>query len=176
FLCTAEGKEENIYGLGTELGKCSHCWPPMLWDPEHVQKVLEHVAAHLLFEKSIDTLLELCSLCLRPAPSCVFYLRKGKGSGSSCQVDHQKSHCPNLQRFAYLSAAMETPSSLCTNVPVICPLCPSSSGAVWKYNLKVHFTKHHPSGDLAHHFSNFSISNSEQTGLSIKWDSRHKTC
>jgi hypothetical protein len=84
--------------------------------------VLEHIGAHLLFDTSLDTSLELCGLCFRPSPPCIFYLRKGKGPGTSQQVDIQKSHCPNLiKAFSYHSAAVESSNSPCTNVPLICP-------------------------------------------------------
>jgi len=100
FLCESENMEHDHYGLGRESAKCPRCQPLVLWDPERVQKILEHVAAHILFDKSLNSSLELCGLCLRPTPNCVFYLRKGKGVGSSCQVDLKKSRCPNLRRFA----------------------------------------------------------------------------
>ena len=109
----------------------------MIWDRKSTHKVLEHIGAHLLFDTSLNASLEqeLCGLCFHPSPLCIFYLRKGKGAGASQQVDIKKSRCPNLIKgFSYQSAAMESTSSPCTNVSLICPLCPSTSGAIWKYN------------------------------------------
>jgi len=96
--------------------------------------------------------------------------------GSSCQVDHQKSCCPNLCHFSYLSAAMEAPNSPCTNVPIICPLCPSSAGTIWKYNAYIHFSKHHLSAVLTEHLSNITTSTSECAALQMKWEKCYSTC
>jgi hypothetical protein len=169
FLCESENESnQDGYGLIAESAKCLCCQPPVPCDPDRVHKVLSHVGAHILFDKSLDLTLELCGLCLRPLPNCIFYLRKGKGTGSSCQVDHRKTRCPNLRRFAYLSAATEAPNSPCTNVPIICPLCPSSAGTIWKYNAQIHFSKHHPSTVLSDHLYNITISTSEQAALQMK--------
>ena len=155
--------------------KCLHCQPPVPWDPDRVHKVLEHISAHLLFDKSLDLTLELCGLCLRPAPNCVFYLRKGKGAGSLCQVDDRKSHCPNLRRFAYASAATEALNAPCTNVPIVCPLCPSSGAAIWKYNAGINFSKHHPTVIPTELLKNVTISKSECAALQLRWEKRHST-
>src|SRR6266545_5646636 len=109
-------------------------------------------------------------LCLRPAPNCVFYLRKGKGAGSSCQVDDRKSRCPNLRRFAYASAATEALNAPCTNVPIVCPLCPSSGAAIWKYNAGIHFSKHHPTVIPTELLKNVTISKSEHAALQLRWE------
>lgn len=135
---------------------------------------MEHVAAHLLFDKSLDLSQELCGLCFRPSPFCVFYLRKGKGAGASNQIDVKKSRCPNLLlSFSYHSAATESTSSPCTNVPVSCPLCPATSGMIWKYNMKTHFAIKHPSAVYGSYSDPYIISESEREGLLTKWKKRH---
>ncbi|KAF8268064.1 hypothetical protein EI94DRAFT_1579016, partial [Lactarius quietus] len=45
----------------------------------------------------------------------------------------------------YSASATECTNSLCTNVSVICPLCPSTSAVVWKYDMKTHLACIHPS-------------------------------
>ena len=158
-----------------DMAKCEHCSPAVALDPKKVIKVLEHIGAHILFNNNLILSLEPCGLCLRPSPSCVFYLRKGKGAGSSCQVDLRCSRCPRLQRFSYQSASIEAPNSPCTNVPIVCPLCPSTASAVWKYNMRAHFSKHHPTASFGDHFPDMHISNSERDALQQKWRSRYKT-
>jgi hypothetical protein len=73
--------------------------------------LIQHISSHILFDNSLDKTLQLCGLCFRPSPTCVIYLRKGKGSGSSIQVDLKRSRCPNLQKFSYQHAATGAPRS-----------------------------------------------------------------
>jgi len=175
FLCeTADGKR-SIHSLTSESNMCAHCRPPVSWDPLKPQKVLEHVAQHLLFDVSIDHSLEPCGFCLRLSPSCALFLRRGKGAGSSCQVDEKCSRCPNFHPFAYRSASTESDNSPCTNVPIVCPLCPSIDPAVWKYNMEQHFIKRHSLDAYKQHFPNLSISSTEQAALQKKWLDRHRT-
>lgn len=166
FLCETEGSERDIHAVGT-TAHCSQCRPPVPWDLMKVQKVLEHNAAHILFDKSLNTSFELCGLCLQPSPSCFFALRNGRGSKSSRQVDIRKSCCQNLQRFAYASAATETPHSPCTSVPIICPLCPSTLSAIWKYSIQIHFANNHPSTEFEQYFANPIVLDSEKAALRI---------
>ncbi len=119
--------------------------------------------------------LELCGLCLRPSPSCFFRLRNGKGASSSQQLDLRNSRCLNLHRFSYTSAATESQSSPCTNIPVVCPLCPASDSAIWKYNMRHHFASRHPSINLNDYALRFAISDSEKEALRTKWSKRHQT-
>ena len=175
FLCETAGGERSIDSLTSESNKCAHCRPPVSWDPRKPQKVLEHVAQHILFDKSLDHSLEPCGFCLRPSPSCVFVLRKGKGTGSSCQVDEKRSRCPNFRQFAYRSASTESKNSPCTNVPMVCPLCPSIEPAVWKYNMEQHFAVRHSIESYRQHFPDISITSTEQAALYKKWMDRHRT-
>jgi len=119
--------------------------------------------------------LELCGLCLRPSPSCFFRLRNGKGASASQQLDLKNSRCLHLHRFSYTSAATESQSSPCTNVPVICPLCPASDSAIWKYNMKHHFASRHPSINFNDYAPRFLISDSEKEALRTRWSKHHQT-
>ena len=91
FICESEGLDQNL--LDPESDCCPRCRPSVIWDRKSTQKVLEHIGAHLLFDTSLDASLEqeLCGLCFRPSPLCIFYLRKGPGAGASQQVDIKKS-------------------------------------------------------------------------------------
>ncbi|KAH9158608.1 hypothetical protein EDB89DRAFT_1867805, partial [Lactarius sanguifluus] len=74
----------------------------------------------------------------------------------------------------YSAAATERTNSPCTNVPMTCHLCPSTSTAVWKYNMKTHLARNHPStkGDGSH--KAYMISKSEKAALKILWERRYK--
>ena len=112
---------------------------------------------------------------MRPSPLCVFYLRKGKGVGAAPQIDLRTSRCPNLiGKFLYAAASTERTNSPCTNVPVACPLCPSISGCVWKYNMRTHLKKYHPSVRDTDALKTYTISESEKAALKLRWDKRHK--
>jgi hypothetical protein len=172
FICENEGSDRRI--PDAESDHCPQCRPDFSWDRKNTHKLLEHIGAHLLFDNSLDTSLELCGLCFRPSPLCVFYLRKGKAVGASQQIDMQRSRCPNLLKtISYQSAATESTNSPCTNVPVICHLCSSTSSAVWKYNMKAHFENSHPTLKYKDYLAPFMLSESEQMGLSTVWNKRY---
>ena len=173
FICESERCDRRIVG-GDGSDCCPHCRPSFSWNRLKIHDLLSHIGAHLLFDNSLDPSLQLCGLCLQPSPLCAFFLRKGKGTGSSQQIDMRTSRCPNLIAFSYLSAAKEATHSPCTNVPVICPLCPSTSSAVWKYNIKAHFEKFHISAVYRTYSADFVISESEREGLKKLWNSRFK--
>jgi hypothetical protein len=177
FICEVEQDERLVVGPGNpQPNHCNQCRPPVFWDTGKTHKILEHVAMHLLFDNTVDASRELCGLCMRESPMCVFYLRKGKGAGSAPQIDLRTSRCPNLTgKFLYSATAKERINSPCTNVPIICPLCPSTSPTVWKYNMKSHLAKNHPSVVRgSDHFQQYGISESEKAALKLQWEKRHK--
>jgi hypothetical protein len=167
--------ERSVNGSGNaQPDHCHKCCPPVPWDTSKTHKILEHVAMHLLFDDTVDASRELCGLCMQESPLCVFYLRKGKGAGSAPQVDYRISRCPNLTgKFLYSAAAKERTNSPCPNVPIICPLCPSTSPTVWKYNMKIHLAKNHPS-ICSDEFQHYEISQSEKDAIKLRWDKHHK--
>jgi hypothetical protein len=171
-----EQDERSIIGSGNPRpDHCHQCRPPVFWDITKTHKILEHVATHLLFDTTLDTSRELCGLCMRESPLCVFYLRKGKGAGSAPQIDLRTSRCPNLTgKFLYAAAATERTNSPCTNVPIVCPLCPSTSPTVWKYSMKSHLARNHPSVRRSDLFPQYEISESEKAALKLQWEKRHK--
>jgi hypothetical protein len=138
FVCKSEGDEHPIIGTASAQSDCCPmCRPAIPWDISKAHKILEHIAAHILFDNTLDTTKEPCRLCMHPSPLCSFYLQKGKGAGSAPQINKHVSHCPNfIGKLFYSAAATEHTNSPCTNVPVTCPLCPSTSATVWKYNMK----------------------------------------
>ncbi len=177
FVCEAELDERAITGpASARSDHCPMCRLAIPWDINKTHKILEHVATHLLFDSTLDTTKELCGLCMRPLPLCVFYLQKGKGVGSAPQIDARMSRCPNFTgKLSYLAAATERANSPCTNVPITCPLCPSTSTAIWKYNMKTHLAQLHPSAKGGGLLKAYVISNSEKAALKILWEKRYMT-
>jgi hypothetical protein len=175
FVCEAElDKRPITSSASAQSDHCPVCRPAIPWDINKTHKILEHVAAHLLFDSTLNTIEEPCGLCMRPSPLCRFYLQKGKGAGSAPQIDERMSHCPNLTgKLSYSTAAIERTNSPCTNVPMICPLCPSTSTAVWKYNMKTHLVQIHPSANGDDFPKAYVISESEKAALKILWEKRH---
>jgi len=164
FICEVEQDEWSVVGpVDPWPDHCHQCHPPVFWNTSKTYKILEHVTTHLLFDNTVDTFRELCSLYIWESPLYTFYLRKGKGAGSAPQIDLRTSHCPNLTgKFLYSAAAKERTNLPCTNVLIICPICPSTSLTVWKYNMKTHLAKNHPSVHGNTHFQQYEISESEK--------------
>lgn len=80
---------------------CSRCGPAAKIDWENMQRILEHMGSHILYDPKLNHMEERCRLCLRPAAMCPIYVTKGRGVSGKCTVDFTKSTCPNLVRFNY---------------------------------------------------------------------------
>jgi hypothetical protein len=63
FVCENDGKEKDLI----KGRQCPHCMSRVkLLKP---QCILEHVAAHILFDQQIDSASKPCSFCLHPSDS-----------------------------------------------------------------------------------------------------------
>ncbi|KAA1480082.1 hypothetical protein DENSPDRAFT_789907 [Dentipellis sp. KUC8613] len=153
---------------------CPNCIPEVKFDSSKGQRILAHVGSHILHDPSVDRDLEPCGLCLRPAPICQVFLTKDKGSKGNLRVDMTKSSCPNRVKFSYGTAAKSTSSSPCSNVPIHCPLCPTGAAAVWRYNGRAHFTRHHPSVALDTYKDLWTVSRFEAREMAMVWKNRHR--
>lgn len=172
FACEKEG-HDTTDTLGERF--CPRCDPPVELNWNDAPRVLEHMAGHLLFDRALDTSQDLCGFCLRPAPQCLFYLRKGKGADSGMQVDFRSSKsrgCERARPFKYAFASKSTAHSPCSNVPIICPRCPAGQPAVWRYNFAAHCRRVHPSAALSDYADIHLLSASEKEGMRRIWDSR----
>ena len=158
--------------LNSQSCDCPRCGPSVTLNWKNGQRILEHMGAHILHDGDLDRSEERCGLCLRPAPMCQFYLRKGRGVAGSVSVDRKKSTCVNMIRFTYATAAISSEASPCSNVPVICSLCPENSPAVWTYSLHAHFRAQHFLRSLAHFPIKIFLSQSEKDGMARVWISR----
>lgn len=129
------------------------------------------MAAHIHYDPAVQKSKEPCGLCLQ-YDQCTIYLMKGKGANASPMIDKKSSKCTGLIDFNYTTAATSTAASPCSNVPLKCPLCPSSSAAVWRYNLCIHIQSSHPYTDLRDHKPLWKITNTEKRLLKEVWDTR----
>jgi hypothetical protein len=172
FVCEIAG-EISSTGIDGQ-SDCSMCGPSAGLNWKNTQRVLEHMGAHILYDAKLNTSEERCGLCLRPAPMCHIYLKKGRDAQAKYSVDQKKSNCPNLVRFNYMNAATSSESSPCSNVPVVCPLCPTASPAVWTYSLHAHFRGRHRLTTAAHFPTRVQLSQSERDGMHRVWKARFK--
>ncbi|KAJ8089166.1 hypothetical protein PM082_014414 [Marasmius tenuissimus] len=155
--------------------KCPACSPTVLLNPKLAQTVLAHMGSHCLFDTvNTPSLLEPCGLCLRPSPTCAIYLEKGRGHNGRLRVDRKRSTCSNLLSFSYTAAAQSTDNSPCSNVPLICSLCPSGDPAVWKYNMKEHIAIKHAPITPANYKSLWEIGCEERDAMRKIWKNRHR--
>jgi hypothetical protein len=170
FIC--EHDDATHPPLNESSSDCSGCGPKVKLDRSNAQRVLEHMGAHILYDTTIDG--EACGLCLRPSPMCRLVLKKGRGADASYSLDLKKSTCANLMRFQYTSAEQSSKSSPCSNVPIICPLCPAQNPAVWTYNLHIHFREQHKIVSPLQYPVKVQLSECEREAMKKIWDTRFK--
>uniref|UniRef100_A0A8H7XJQ8 Zinc finger PHD-type domain-containing protein n=1 Tax=Psilocybe cubensis TaxID=181762 RepID=A0A8H7XJQ8_PSICU len=162
------------FGLKEALNCCPMCEPPFNFAGKGGPRILEHIGSHILHDPLINRDDEPCGLCLRPSPQCVFFLKKG--TGGNIKINTQASlSCPNVIYYKYAVAEKSTSSSPCSNVPIYCPICPKTSPAVWRYNLKYHMIKTHPSASLARHSHLWDLSSFEKSQMKNIWINRLTT-
>ena len=86
FICEAESDECPITGTASaESNHCPMCQPAIPWDISKSHKVLEHIAAHILFNNTLDPTKEPCGLCMHTSLMHLLFI-KGKGS-RGCSAD-----------------------------------------------------------------------------------------
>ena len=125
------------------------CFP--CCEPTALKDMQNHVGGHILCtfpesEATDEGTLQLvgddpCGFC--GLDGCLTQLLEKKGGGititSNCQY-----HYVQMQ---YGAAAKYTKSSPCTNVPIHCPICPTSVSkapqTIWKYNALFHLINEH---------------------------------
>lgn len=151
---------------------CSRCGPTVKLDWKNTPRILEHMGAHILHDTTLNSSEERCGLCLRPAPMCQVYVTKGRGNAGKTSVDRSKSKCPNLARFNYKNAAQSSKRSPCSNVPVVCTLCPPGSPAVWTYSLQSHYEGRHRLFSPQYYPTRVELSRSEKDGMERLWNAR----
>ena len=149
---------------------CSRCGLTVKLDWKNMPRILEHMGAHILHDTTLNSSEEQCGLCLHPASMCQVYLTKGRGTAGKVSVDRSKSKCPNLAHFNYKNAAQSSKRSPCSNVPVVCTLCPPSSPAVWTYSLQSHYEGRHRLFSPLYFLTCVELSKSETDGMERLWN------
>ena len=168
FLCSEDSQVVNIGSA-----ECPRCSPTVTLDLSHGQRVLEHIGAHVLHDPGLNKSTPLCGLCLRPAPLCQFFLKKGKGANGRLRVNETLSRgCLVKVKYAYHVASKSTASSPCSNVPIQCPLCPNADPVVWRYFMKTHFREVHPNAPILKYDHLWKISNFEISEMKKIWAKR----
>ncbi|KZV98363.1 hypothetical protein EXIGLDRAFT_597482, partial [Exidia glandulosa HHB12029] len=171
FVCERDG--EDIHFDHTLERCCPRCGTDVHIDWSKASQVLNHLAAHILFDPAIERANEPCGFCLQPAPQCLFFLRKGHSHDSGLQVDAKRTRgCAKALSFRYKSARTSSAHSPSSNVPIVCPFCPKDAPAVWKYNFEQHCAKSHKGSRIDDYKDLFTISASENDGLKQLWRSR----
>lgn len=175
FLCE---DERTIDDLGVaNIIECEYCSPPVPLDASQGKKVLEHMAAHILYDPKVKKVDQPCGICLRPSPVCQHYLERSKGANGGLRIDVRRSSCKYQVRFHYSKASKSSASAPCTNIPIHCPACSAKTApAVWKYNMRAHFAQRHPNQslddfpELDHTLTAF-----ERTEMKSQWQKRQTT-
>ncbi|KAF8262084.1 hypothetical protein EI94DRAFT_1603809 [Lactarius quietus] len=157
------------------MHECPACTPPVQLDTSNGQRVLAHIASHILHDLTINKSQEPCGLCLRPAALCTIYLTRRSGWNYQWALKYGGiAPCPNATNFSYSAAMVSSDSSPCSNVPLQCPYCSDGSPAVWRYNMRLHFQHRHPGVDTAKHQDLWKIMPEEATAMKQIWGDRHR--
>ncbi|KAF6752442.1 hypothetical protein DFP72DRAFT_1047213 [Ephemerocybe angulata] len=173
FLAQPETNGEELTSL--EPSSCSLCTPTVTLDTS-APRIIEHVSAHALFDNALDQADEPCGMCGLPARQCRYVVVKGKGSKASNRVDWKRtSGCGRPVNFSYKRAAEYSDNSPCTNVPLVCPLCPKEDPAVWRYNFKHHLQQKHTPEAVERYELLWKISDDEMAGMKRIWKDRRKS-
>ncbi|KAH6906289.1 hypothetical protein BKA70DRAFT_1497863 [Coprinopsis sp. MPI-PUGE-AT-0042] len=152
---TASGTSSGRARPRNALVKCFVC----LEDGIRVDEMRTHAGKHILHaqqldDDDIDTSAvaadqpEPCGFCGQGGSECLTQLvKKGKKFqiSSTCTYRHAS--------LVYEDAKHFSPDNICTNVPIVCTLCPSSSPhggvrTIWKYNALYHFIKEHSDAEM----------------------------
>ncbi|KAH9005732.1 hypothetical protein EDB86DRAFT_2795608 [Lactarius hatsudake] len=167
---------EALYDVReSSMHKCPACTPPVQLDATNGQRVLAHIASHILHDLTVDKSQEPCGLCLRPANMCTIYLTKRSGRNYQPTVKYMGIvPCPNATNFSYSAAMVSSDSAPCSNVPLQCPYCPDGSPAVWRYNMQQHFRHRHQGIDIMKHKDLWKITPDEATAMAAIWKNRRK--
>lgn len=144
-----------------------------------------HIGAHLLFDEQwTERPTFPCGFCgTRPAvpytdsASLVSGCPTALVKASSGTFAH-KGACKlaGEMKYSHKSALKSVEGSPCTNVPMLCPLCPSKPGVtVYKYSMEQHWRSGHPEAVItAAMKETVEISASERRWLRAKWDKAAK--
>lgn len=180
FLCQSQSPDPDHstkdHPENPDTMACPLCHSPSVYlELKQGQHILEHLGAHILFDRKVSRTDEPCGCCLRPGAICLYYLTKGKGVQGKPKIDwdHTRS-CPTKLTFSYSVAADSTQTSPCSNVPLACPSCPKQEPAMWRYNLKHHYQRAHANVDHTKYAHLWELSAFEVEGMKEIWQRRQR--
>ena len=117
--------------------------------------LVRHMSVHVLHDVRLKDSDNPWGFCLSTGAACVIYLIRGSKGMTS--INMKNSRCLQLQKISLKAAATFSHASKCSNHPLACPLCPPKLPAVWKYNLRSHIVKLHPTADMKLYKTHFKI-------------------
>lgn len=139
-------------------------------------KLVEHVAMHILHDPIVRNRDSPCGFCGGSGDSCAVFLRKGKGRDGMVAIDVVKSRCKNgnVVKLSIAASQESVANSPSTNHPIPCPLCPTSTPAIWKYNLKDHIEIAHPTADVELYQDSYALETVEIAALLKHWNTKQR--
>jgi hypothetical protein len=170
FICEDEGSPS---GLIQDQHRCWSC-PTVALSRRSPSELVSHMGMHILHDSAIRNSPAPCGFCLMPDGMCTVRLKKGRGRKSICHIDWEKTTCQrsNKVRLSIKTFQKCTKNSPCTNVPIDCPICPTGSNAVWKYNLRAHIETVHPTANIDEYKPLFEVSKDERILLKKRWTTK----
>jgi hypothetical protein len=170
FICEDEGSSR---GEILDEHRCPHC-PTLRLPKSRQSELVSHMGMHILHDNALKNVPNPCGFCLSPGSLCSVRLKKGQGRKVGMQIDLQNSRCQynNQVKLSLKTFSKSTSASPCTNVPIMCPLCPTTSDAVWKYNLESHLKTVHPTANISEYRTYYEISKSEFVALKNAFTSK----
>ncbi|KAF6764939.1 hypothetical protein DFP72DRAFT_839943 [Ephemerocybe angulata] len=164
------GSDEQTDFANANTSECLMCTPSVRLNLSHGQRMLEHVACHILFDEKIDRTSLPCGLCLRVPNQCKYFIIKGRGAKVNFRIDNERSGgCMRSVNYVYGVAAQSTRTSPCSNVPLRCPLGTKAEPAVWRYNLEHHFADVYLTASPAEYSAMWLISDEEMAAMRKVW-------
>jgi hypothetical protein len=119
---------------------------------------------HILHDPSLIGAVNPCGFCLNTGDRCSINIVKGKGRKGALMVDIN-SRCPNTAKLSIASASKYVANNPCTNHPLRCPICRDNAEPIWKYNLRSHIERVHPTATLDDYKEEFKLHPDERARL-----------
>lgn len=115
-----------------------------------------------------------CGFCLASGSLCSIWLKRRQGWKVGMQIDIQNScwQHNNQVQLSLTSFAKSINSSPCTNIPIMCSLCPATSDAMWKYNLEMHLKTVHPTANASDYCALYKVKKSKFIALKNLFNSK----
>ena len=135
FVCKTDEDFGQIGGQKTV--ECPCCSPTVILDLSQGQHILEHIAAHILYDPGVVHVKGiLCGLCLHPSPLSILSHKRNLHVNSKASRD-----CLVKINYLYCVAVESSTSSPCSNVSIQFSICLKSEPVIWKYFVKIHLKK-----------------------------------